>query len=154
METTEKIMDIVERYEHMEGSLIPILHEVQELYGYIPYGAQEIIARELKIPLSDIYGVITFYSRFTLKPAGKCKISVCLGTACYIKGAEDILNAVKKHLGIDTGETTADGLFSIEETRCVGACGLAPIVTINKDVYGKVTPEQIEGILSKYCVQE
>jgi len=154
MEQNEKLMDIVKRHKYTEGSLIPILHEVQELYGYVPRNVQEIIARELEVPLSEIYGVITFYSRFTLKPKGKYNAFCCLGTACYVKGAEAVLTAVKEHLGIDNGETTEDGLFSIEEARCIGACGLAPIMMVNEDVYAMVKPEQIPEIFEKYRIKE
>ena len=154
MEHNEKVKEIVARYKDAEGPLIPILHEVQESFGYIPKSAQELIAGELNIPLSEIYGVITFYSRFTMKPKGKYNIFCCLGTACYVKGAEAVLQAVKDNLGIESGETTEDGLFSIEEARCIGACGLAPIMMINEDVYAKMTPELVDGILTKYRVKE
>jgi len=150
VDQNEKVKKIVEHYKNTEGALIPILHEVQEAFGYIPKDVQEFIAHELKIPLSEIYGVVTFYSRFSLHPKGKNSVFVCMGTACYVKGAELVLNAVKDDLKIGAGETSSDGLFSIEETRCIGACGLAPIMMINEDVYAKVTPDQIGGILEKY----
>jgi len=150
----EKTKEIVEHYKNTEGSLIPILHEVQEAFGYIPKNVQEFIAKELKIPLSEIYGVVTFYSRFSLQPKGKNSVFVCMGTACYVKGAEMVLNAVKDDLKIGAGETSSDGLFSIEETRCIGACGLAPIMMINEDVYAKVNPDQIGKILEKYRKEE
>jgi len=153
MVTDEKLAEIIKRHKQTEGALIPILHEVQDLFGYIPHSAQETIADELKITIADIYGVITFYSRFTLKPTGKYKACICLGTACYVKGAEGVLNFVKEHLGINPGETTSDGLFSVEETRCLGACGLAPIMKMNGDVYARVTPEQVGDILLKYRAQ-
>jgi len=151
MEKNEALKEIVSRYKRLDGPLIPVLQEVQDLYGYIPRGAQEYIAGELRIPIADIYGVITFYARFTLAPKGKYKIFICMGTACYVKGAEKVLEAVKSALGADAGET--GGLFSIEETRCIGACGLAPIMKVNEDVYAKVIPEQVEGILLKYRAQ-
>ena len=150
VEKNEALKEIVDRYKHLEGPLIPILQETQDLYGYIPHSAQVFIANELKMPLSDIYGIITFYSRFTLAPKGKYCIFVCMGTACYVKGAEEVLAAVKNCLGVNPKETTADGLFSIEETRCIGACGLAPIVKINEDIYAKVKPGEVEEILAKY----
>ena len=150
METYEKVKGLIELYGRARASLMPILHDVQEHYGYIPQRAQEIIAAELRIPVSDVYGLITFYARFSLVPQGKNKVSVCMGTACYVRGAENVLHEVQKVLNINTGETTKDGLFSIEETRCVGACGLAPIIMVGRDVYGKVSPEQVEGIISKY----
>jgi len=154
VDQNEKAKEIVEHYKNTEGSLIPILHEVQETFGYIPKDVQEFMAHELKIPLSEIYGVVTFYSRFSLHPKGKNRVSVCMGTACYVKGAEMVLNAVKDDLQIGAGETSPDGLFSIEETRCIGACGLAPIMTINEDVYAKITPDQIREILEKYRKKE
>ena len=154
METSQKVREIIARYEGMEGALIPILHEVQEYYNHIPRAAQETIAEALRIPMSDIYGVITFYSRFTLSPTGKYKVTICMGTACYVKGAENVLQAVKNHLGLDSGETTEDGLFSIEEAYCVGACGLAPIMMVNEDVYGKISPVEVAGILDKYSAKE
>jgi len=150
MENYDKLKELIEHYGRTRSALMPILHDVQEHYGYIPRGAQEMIAAELRIPIADVYGVITFYARFSLVPQGKNRVSICMGTACYVKGSEDVLTAVKKSLGIDTGETTEDGLFSIEETRCIGACGLAPVITVNRDVYGKIAPEQVEDVLSKY----
>jgi len=150
MENYDKVLELIEHYGRKRSSLMPILHDVQEHYGYIPRKAQELIAKELRIPLADVYGVITFYARFSLVPQGKNRVSVCMGTACYVKGSEDVLAAVKKNLGINTGETTEDGLFSIEETRCIGACGLAPVITVNRDVYGKIAPEQVDEVLLKY----
>ena len=146
-------MEIIKRYEHTEGALIPILHEVQDFYKYIPQYAQETIALALRIPLSEVYGVITFYSRFTLQPTGKNKICHCMGTACYVKGAEAVLNKSKEILGINSGETTKDGLYSIEEVYCIGACGLAPVITVNKDVYARINPGEITNILKKYSSQ-
>ena len=143
-----KVQEIVSHLKDTDGAVITILHEVQELCGYIPRSVQELIARELNISLSEIFGIITFYSRFTLKPKGKYNAFVCMGTACYVKGADKILQAIKEHLGILSGETTEDGLFSIEEARCVGACGLAPIILINEDVYGHVTTDEIPGIFA------
>jgi len=150
MEDYSIVKEFIERYGRKKMALMPILHDVQEHYGYIPQGAQDIIAEELKIPLTEVYGLITFYARFSLVPQGKNRVSVCMGTACYVKGAENVLRAVKSNLGINSGETTEDGLFSIDETYCVGACGLAPVMTVNDNVYGKMTPEQVEGILSSY----
>ena len=153
MEKIEELKGIIDKYKRLEGPLIPILQEVQDLYGYIPRDVQEFISFELRAPVSDIYGVITFYSRFTLAPKGQYRVYVCMGTACYVKGAEKVLEAVKSVLGINPGETTGDGLFSIEETRCVGACGLAPIMKINEDVYARVIPGQVREILGKYRAQ-
>ena len=129
--------------------LITILNEVQEKYGYIPKVAQEEIASYLNIPLAEVYGVITFYSRFTLEPKGKYNISVCMGTACFVKGSKEILERAKEALGIEEGKTTDDGLFSIDETRCVGACGLAPVFTVNNEVYGKATVKKFDEVLEQ-----
>lgn len=126
-----------------------ILHKTQELIGYIPFEAQKIIAEKLNIPMAEIYGIVTFYSRFTLEPVGKYKIGVCLGTACYVKGSEKVLDKVEEILKIKAGQTTSDGKFSIDTTRCVGACGLAPVITVNEDVYGKIAPDKINEILAK-----
>lgn len=128
----EELEKILEVYKQDKDNLIQILNDVQEHYGYIPTAAQMRIAEYLSIPLTEVYGVVTFYSRFTLKPKGKYNIAVCLGTACFVKGSEKILERVKERLKIDVGDTTPDGKFSIEETRCIGACGLAPVFTINR----------------------
>ena len=146
-EELEKILSV---YKQDKDNLIQILNEVQEHYGYIPTFAQMRIANYLNIPLAEVYGVVTFYSRFTLKPKGKYNIAVCLGTACYVKGSEKILERVKERLKIDVGETTPDGKFSIEETRCIGACGLAPVFTINGEVYGKATVQILDKVLDEY----
>lgn len=143
----EKILNV---YKQDKDNLIQILNDVQEHYGYIPTSAQMAIANYLNIPLAEVYGVVTFYSRFTLKPKGKYNIAVCLGTACYVKGSEKILERVKERLKIDVGETTPDGKFSIEETRCIGACGLAPVFTINGEVYGKATVQSLDKVLDEY----
>ncbi len=131
-EKDEALEEILQKYKQDKDNLIQILNEVQEHYGYIPTSAQMRVAEYLGLSLAEVYGVITFYSRFTLKPKGKYNIAVCLGTACYVKGSEKILERVKERLKIDVGETTPDGKFSIEETRCIGACGLAPVFTINR----------------------
>ena len=127
-----------------------VLNAAQEIYGYIPTVAQKQISEELKIPMAEIYGVITFYSRFSLEPKGKYNIGVCLGTACYVKGSQGVLDKIKEILGIDVGGVTPDGKFSLEATRCVGACGLAPVMTINNEVYGKMDPSKVKEILEKY----
>lgn len=144
------IKEILEKYTHDKDNLIQILNEVQEKYGYIPKQAQQEVAEYLNISLAEVYGVVTFYSRFTLKPKGKYNISVCMGTACFVKGSEKILDRVKERLKIDIGETTPDGKFSLEETRCLGACGLAPVFTINGEVYGKATVQKVDEILDEY----
>ena len=145
----EFLSNIFSTYLPVKDNLIQILNEVQEHYGYIPMFAQKEISEFLKIPLAEIYGVITFYSRFTLKPKGKYNVAVCLGTACYVKGSQKIMDRLKEKLGIEPGETTKDGKFSIEETRCVGACGLAPVFTINGEVYGKATVQKLDEVLDK-----
>ena len=145
-----KMQEILNAYEKDKSNLIQILNEVQEYYGYVPEKAQVAISEYLSMPMAEIYGVVTFYSRFTLKPKGKYHIAVCLGTACFVKGSENILERAKERLGIDVGETTKDGKFSLEATRCIGACGLAPVLTVNEDVYGRLTVDDVDDILKKY----
>ena len=145
-EELEKILWV---YKQDKDNLIQILNDVQEHYGYIPVLAQKAISEYLNIPMAEIYGVITFYSRFTLKPKGKYNIAVCLGTACYVKGSQKIMDRLEERLGIKTGETSKDGKFSIEATRCVGACGLAPVFTVNGEVYGKATVQKLDQILDE-----
>lgn len=144
-----KMQEILNTYKQEKDNLIQILNEVQEYYGYVPEKAQIAISEYLSIPMAEIYGVITFYSRFTLKPKGKYHIAVCLGTACFVKGSEKILDRAKERLGIDVGETTKDGKFSLEATRCVGACGLAPVFTVNDEVYGKATVKKLDEVLDE-----
>ncbi|MBR5368159.1 MAG: NAD(P)H-dependent oxidoreductase subunit E [Lachnospiraceae bacterium] len=141
---------VVAELKNEKGALMPILQKAQDIYGYLPYEVQKIISDEMNIPVEKIYGVVTFYSQFSLYPKGKYKISVCLGTACYVKGSGSVFDKLVEKLGIEGGECTADGKFSFEACRCVGACGLAPVMTINDDVYGRLTPDQIDGILAKY----
>lgn len=133
-----------------KGGLMSALHEAQSKFGYLPVEIQELISKKLNIPLSEIYGVATFYSQFSLIPKGDNIISLCLGTACYVRGAQDILNEIKDLLGIEVGQTTPDGKFSIEDTRCLGACGLAPVMVINEDVYGKLKKGEVEKIIEQY----
>lgn len=149
-----ELKEILEKFEKDKSNLIQILNQVQEKYGYISQDAQKEISEYLDISMAEVYGVITFYSRFTLKPKGKYNIAVCLGTACFVKGSEKVLDKVKEVLKIDVGETTEDGLFSIEATRCVGACGLAPVFTVNDEVYGKATPEMVESVIKKIRDEE
>ncbi len=149
-ERLEKIKEVIKECNGDKSQLIHVLNEVQELYGYIPTYVQKVISEELDIPMAEIYGVITFYSRFSLEPKGKYNVSVCLGTACYVKGSQGVLDKVKEILGIDVGQVTKDGKFSIESTRCVGACGLAPVMTVNSDVYGNMDPSKVKEILAKY----
>ena len=141
---------ICKEHDNDPGELINILHAAQEIFGYLPREVQEMVAAELHIPVSRVYGVVTFYSFFTMTPKGKYPISVCLGTACYVKGSGDIYNKLMEKLGITGGECTPDGKFSLDACRCVGACGLAPVMMINEEVYGRLTVDDIDGILAKY----
>lgn len=150
----EKIEKILAKYEKDKSNLIQILNEVQETYGYIPRHAQLAISDYLEIKMTEVYNVVTFYSRFSLKPKGKYNVSVCLGTACFVKGSEKILDRLKEKLKIDVGQTTPDGKFSIEATRCIGACGLAPVFTVNEEVYGKATPELLDKVIDEYMAKE
>ena len=145
-----KLMEIIAEHKGQAGATIPVLHKAQEIYGYLPIEVQTMIAEGLDVPLAEIYGIVTFYTQFSLNPKGEYQIGVCLGTACYVKGSGDILEEIKQILGIDVGECTPDGKFSLEATRCVGACGLAPVVTINEDVYGRLVKGEIGAILAKY----
>lgn len=150
----EKLEEILNKYEKNKSNLIQILNEVQEYYGYIPEKAQLGISNYLGMEMAEVYGVITFYSRFTLKPKGKYNIAVCLGTACFVKGSEKLLDTAKETLKIKEGETTEDGKFSLEATRCIGACGLAPVFTVNEEVYGKATPELMKKVIAEYKDKE
>ncbi len=149
-EQAQKLTDCINAHRGEAGALMPILHEAQSIYGYLPAEVQTVIAEELNIPLAEVYGVATFYSQFTLNPKGKHKISVCLGTACYVKGSDKILEAVEKELRIGCGECTPDRKFSIDSCRCVGACGLAPVMIVDDEVYGKLTPAEVTEILNGY----
>jgi len=146
----QELKRVIENNKGKKGALMPVLHEAQRIFGYLPIEVQTLIAEGLQVPLSDIYGVSTFYSQFTLIPKGKYQIGVCLGTACYVKGSQAILDKIKEQLNLEVGGTTADRKFSLEATRCIGACGLAPVMTINEDVYGRLKPEEIPEILNKY----
>ena len=150
----QEVREILEQYTTSKDNLIQILNEIQEKYGYIPKEAQLEISDYLKIPMAEIYGVITFYSRFTLKPKGKYNVSVCLGTACFVKGSQAILDRLKSRLNIQEGEKTKDGKFSIDATRCVGACGLAPVFTVNDEVYGKATVKKLDEVLDEYMKKD
>ena len=145
----EEMNSILEKYSKDKSNLIQILNEVQENYGYIPKYSQISISEYLDIPLAEIYGVITFYARFTLEPKGKYNISVCLGTACFVKGSQAILDRLKERLKLEEGQTSSDGKFSIDTTRCVGACGIAPVFTVNGEVYGHATVKKLDEILDK-----
>ena len=145
-----QLKKVIEEHKDMPGALLPVLQEAQGIYGYLPIEVQQMVADGLSISLSEVYGVATFYSQFSLTPKGEHRISICLGTACYVKGADKILQAVEDKLGIKSGECTPDGLFSIDSCRCVGACGLAPVMMVDDEVYGKMTVDQIDSILDKY----
>ena len=149
-EQEAKLMEVIAAHKDSKGALIPVLHEAQDIYGYLPIDVQTLIAEGLGLSLADVYGVVTFYAQFSLYPKGQYRIAVCLGTACYVKGSGDILEKIKQKLGIDVGECTADGKFSLEATRCIGACGLAPVLTVNDDVYGRLTVDDVDDILAKY----
>jgi len=150
----DKLIKIAEKYKNVDGGIIGALHEVQDTYGYISEVSQKYLSKELKVPMSDIYGIITFYSRFSLEPKGKYNIQVCMGTACYVKGAEKVLNKFKELLNIEEGKTTEDGMFSLESVRCIGACGLAPAIVVNSEVYGKVDEQKVVEIIENIRNQE
>ena len=149
-EKTAELKEYIAEHKHADGPLMPILQKAQTLFGYLPYEVMELISDEMDVPVSEIFGIATFYAQFSLRPTGDNVISVCTGTACYVKGAASVLDAVKKELNIETGETTEDGKFTIRDTRCLGCCGLAPVMMINDDVYGRMTPDAVKGILAKY----
>lgn len=149
-EQEAELQKVIAEHKGQRGATIPVLHKAQEIYGYLPLEVQTMIAEGLDVPLAEIYGIVTFYTQFSLNPKGKYQIGVCLGTACYVKGSGDILEEIKEILKIDVGECTPDGKFSLEATRCVGACGLAPVVTINEDVYGRLNKGEIGAVLAKY----
>ncbi|MBO5776230.1 MAG: NAD(P)H-dependent oxidoreductase subunit E [Clostridia bacterium] len=147
----EKALDAkLAELKSVPGGLMPALQFAQELYGYLPIEVQTKIAEALDVSLEEVFGVATFYSQFTLSPRGKFQVAVCMGTACYVKGAGDLVDALKVKLGIESGECTDDGKFSLVETRCIGCCGLAPVMTVNANVYGKVTTNQLDGIMAEY----
>jgi len=149
-EQEEKLMKVIAEHKGQEGALIPVLHEAQDIYGYLPIEVQKMISDGLNVPMAEIYGVVTFYTQFTTEPKGRYHIAVCLGTACYVKGSGIIIDKIKEKLGIDVGECTPDGKYSIEATRCIGACGLAPVLTVNDDVYGRLSADDVDEILAKY----
>lgn len=149
-EQEAKLLEVISKYKGQKGALMPIMQEAQDIYGYLPYQVQKIISDETGIPIEKIYGVATFYAQFSMSPKGKYVVSVCLGTACYVKGSGAVLEEVEKVLGIEDGSCTPDGKFSIETCRCVGACGLAPVMIVGGDVYGKITPDMVSDILAKY----
>ena len=150
MDKYAALAQVIDELKNEPGCLMPIMQRAQDIFGYLPEDVQNIIAKGLDIPVSDVYGVATFYAQFNLEPKGKYTISVCLGTACYVKGAQLVLDELEKVLGVPAGSTTPDGLFTLNATRCLGACGLAPVIMVNDDVYGRLTPDQVAGIIEKY----
>ena len=149
-EQEAQLFEIIEKHKNEPGAIMPVLQEAQNVYGYLPIEVQQMVADGLGVPLSEVFGVATFYSQFSLTPKGKYNISVCLGTACYVKGSGKILEELSKELGIEAEECTEDGKFSLTACRCIGACGLAPVITINDVVYGRLVPEDVMGSLGKY----
>ena len=149
-----ELRQMIEAHKDWPGALMPVLQGAQEIFGCVPEDVQEIIAEGLGVTLSDVYGVATFYSQFSLEPKGKYVISVCLGTACYVKGSQSVLDKLSEILEIPVGSTTKDGLFTLQATRCLGACGLAPVMTINDEVYGRMTADQVPDIIAKYKNEE
>ena len=145
-----QLEQVIARLKDQPGALMPVLQQAQEIFGCVPMDVQKIIAEDLGVTLSEVYGVATFYAQFSLRPSGKYIISVCLGTACYVKGSQKVLDRLSEELHVPVGGTTDDGLFTLNATRCLGACGLAPVMTINEEVYGRLVPDDIPGILAKY----
>jgi NADH:ubiquinone oxidoreductase subunit E len=143
-------IDQVSQKEYSESYLIAVLHKVQSLYGYLPQDAMDEIAEKMKIPTAHIWGVATFYHYFNLKPIGKHVVSVCMGTACYVKGADKVLDTIRKHLNVQIGETTEDNLFTLQEARCLGACGIAPVMMIDNKIYGELDAKKTIDILNQY----
>ena len=149
-EQEEQLLAVIAKYDGVPGKTMPILQEAQEIYGYLPVEVQKIIADKTGTPLEEIYGIASFYAQFKLNPSGEVAIAVCLGTACYVKGSGEIIEEFSKQLDLPVGSTSPDGKYSIEATRCIGACGLAPVLTVNGDVYGRLTKADVAGILAKY----
>ena len=146
----DKIHSICDSFGNQDGELINVLHKCQGTFGYLPAEVQEVIAEKMEIPAARVYGVVTFYSFFTMIPKGEFPVSICTGTACYVRGAETVLNEFKKQLDIEVGETSTDGKFSLSCLRCVGACGLAPVVQVGDKTYGRVAPDDVKEILAEY----
>ncbi len=146
----DKLAQIIEDHKHVKGALMPVMQAAQNLFGCLPLEVQNFISEGLDVPLTEVYGVATFYSQFTLQGNGEHVVSVCMGTACYVKGAEKLLDRLSLELGVKPGKTTKDGKFTLLQTRCLGCCGLAPVMTIGEDVYGRLSPDDVPGILKKY----
>ena len=149
-EQEERLRKVIEEHKGQPGATMPVLQAAQEIFGYLPEEVQIMVAEGLDIPLSEVYGVATFYSQFSLQPKGEYVCGVCLGTACYVKGSQKVLDKLCSELGVEVGQTTKDGRFTVQATRCLGACGLAPVMMINDEVFGRLTPEDIPDILAKY----
>lgn len=149
-EKYDKLHALIESYKDVKGPVMPVMQKAQDIFGYLPVDVQQIIAEGLNVPVSDIYGIATFYSHFVLEPKGEYTIGVCMGTACYVKNAQKVLDELAKQLKVEVGKTTEDGKFTLMATRCLGCCGLAPVMMINDDVYGRLEPNMIADILSKY----
>ena len=149
-EQEAKLKAVIEANRGQPGATMPVLQGAQEIYGYLPEEIQVMVAEELGVPLTEVYGIASFYSQFTMNPKGKVKIAVCMGTACYVRGAGDILDDISQKTCCKAGEITPDGKISVEATRCIGACGLAPVLTINDDVYGKLGRGEIEPVIDRY----
>ena len=149
-EQEAQLMQVIAEHKHDKSNLMVVMQKAQDIYGYLPMEVQEMISEGMEVSLEKIYGVATFYAQFALSPKGKYDISVCLGTACYVKGAQELLDELSAQLGIGAEECTPDGKYSLTACRCIGACGLAPVLTVNEDVYGKITAADIKGILAKY----
>lgn len=149
-ENFTKLNEIILEHKEEPGALMPILHGAQGIFGALPLEVQKVVSEELNIPLAEIYGVVTFYSQFSLVPKGEYVIGVCLGTACYVKGAQKLIDRISSELAVEVGTTSENGKYTLEATRCIGACGLAPVLTVNEDVYGRLVEADIPGILDKY----
>ena len=149
-ESYNKLQKVIDSHRGHMGPLMPVLHEAQKIFGCLPIEVQKKISEELNIPLAEIYGVVTFYSQFSLEPKGEYVISVCMGTACYVKNSQAILDKISDIIKIKSGQNSTDGKYTLEATRCIGACGLAPVMTVNEDVYGRIKVEDIPNILKKY----
>lgn len=149
-EQEAKLIAVIDKYKDVKGKMMPILQEAQEIYGYLPIEVQKIIAEKTGTPLEEIFGIVSFYAQFALNPKGDVAIAVCLGTACYVKGSGDLIKKIEEKLGVEPGSTTPDGKYTLEATRCIGACGLAPVLTINEDVYGRLGVDDLADILAKY----
>lgn len=150
-EQEAQLLEVIAKYQGIPGATMPIMQEAQAIYGYLPYEVQKIIAEKTGTPVEKIYGIATFYAQFKLNPDGEVAVAVCLGTACYVKGSGDIINKFSDLLGVPVGSTSPDGKYSLEATRCIGACGLAPVLTVNGEVYGRLTVADVPEILKKYC---